>query len=372
MKHIFKNILLFLSSIITTLLIIEGILRWLSPQIHQHDVLFQPDTQLGWTFIPEKTGAVVYPGEANQYIQINDSGFRDHDDFINTEKTKKVMVIGDSFVSNVAVQDDEVFTEVMESQWEDVTVMNFGVNGYGQVQEYLLLNQWLPKTQPDLVIQMIYLRNDFRDNVYNDNWLYTKPSAVLSGEDDVSIQRTPEDKPLKRKLKPKLSGLKKMHLYHFVKNRLQNVAANINKTNSKYRPPEIDLCNPFMDDEIENQYAILQALLLKTKQYLDTSGIPIVFVLAPSIAQVQDEQWTAIENYDKGIKLQRDFPNSMLLEFATRNELLMLDLLPELQKQSRTGNTLYNTYEQHWTAHGNKIVAASIIDFLETNRMLKW
>lgn len=371
MQNAIKNILLFLSSIVVTLLIIEGILRWLAPQIHEHDILFQPDSQLGWTFIPKETGAVVYPGEVSQYIRINDYGFRDDNDFVNTQKTKKIMVIGDSFVTNIAVEDGEVFTEVMESQWNDVAVMNFGVNGYGQMQEYLLLEQWLPKVKPDLVIQVIYLRNDFKDNVYNDNWLYTKPSAVLNEQGDISIQEIPKNTVVKHKSKPKLTGLKKMHLYHFVKHRLQNVEAKLDKTNSRYRPPEIDLCNPEWSDEVEEQYAVLTGLLLQTKQRLDDSDIPIIFVLAPSIAQVQEDTWDEIVSYDRETTLVRDFPNQKLLEFARKQELTMIDLLPELEKASGTGEVLYNTFEQHWTATGNEVVAKTLMKFINDLEIIK-
>lgn len=371
MKHIFKNILTTTISTLIICLLIECVLRFFIPQIHQHDILFQPDATLGWTFIPNKKGAIVYPGGVNQYIQINESGFRDGRDFLQTKAAKKVMVIGDSFVTNVAVKDTSVFTEVMEAQGNDIAVLNFGVNGYGQVQEYLLLEQWLPEVQPDLVIQVVYLRNDFRDNTQADNWLYIKPTAVLSDSGRVTIQEIDKKTAAQPKKTTELSGYKKWHLYHFIRNRLGNMTARLDKGNTKYTPPEVYLCNPILGSGVADQYALLQALLLKTKLRIDSAGIPILFVLAPSIAQVQDESWQEVIDYDSSSSLQRNLPNQKLMAFARENQLLMLDLLPELQEISKEDEALYNAFEQHWTARGNEVVAGLIMDFIREQKALQ-
>ena len=352
---------------ITTLimvLLIEGCLRWFAPQIHEHDTLFQPDKELGWSFIPNAKGRIVYPGEVNQYVSINAQGFRDIDFDLDTSK-RKIMVIGDSFVTNIAVEADEVFTEVMESQLDNTAVMNFGVNGYGQVQELLLLNEWLSKVQPGLIIQLVYLRNDFRDNVKADNWLYPKPTAVLNQEQEVSITPTPKIAIAKASKKEQRKGfLEKLHLYHFVRNRLGNIAAKTNANNTKFRPPEVDLCAPHLRAEIRTQFEVLQQLLLQTKEKADAFGVPIVFVLAPSIGQVQDASWEEIRSYADDLPLVRDLPNQRLMEFAKQHELSMLDLLPALLDASTAEGLLYNQFEQHWTVKGNAVVGEEILEYI--------
>jgi len=87
---------------------------------------------------------VLTPGAVANTIQTNSLGFRDHAPPSN--KKNRIMVLGDSFVSNVSVKDDEVFTEIMETRMKDSDVMNFGVNAYGEVQEYLLLKNGLTRS----------------------------------------------------------------------------------------------------------------------------------------------------------------------------------------------------------------------------------
>jgi hypothetical protein len=101
------------------------------------------------------------------------------------------MVLGDSFVSNVEVGADQVFTRVMEQRLADTEVLNFGVNGYGQVQEYLLLERWFDRVRPDVVVVVIYLRNDFEDNV-DEKWTYARPFVSLEGAHPRTDETTDE------------------------------------------------------------------------------------------------------------------------------------------------------------------------------------
>ena len=61
----------------------------------------------------------------------------------------------------------------------------------------------------------------------------------------------------------------------------------------------------------------------------------------------------------------RSLPGDILVDFAERNNLLMLDLLPPLLAAAAEGGPLYNRREQHWTARGNHVVARALVEFLE-------
>lgn len=364
MKKFLKNLLAYSLPALILVIIIEVLLRLFAPQIQHHDGLFQADEHLGWSFVPSNSSSAVYPNEVNQIITINPQGFRDAD-FDLTTASKKIMVIGDSFVSNIAVDDDAVFTEMMEATMENTTVMNFGVNGFGQVQELLLLEKWAPQIQADLIVQMVYLRNDFKDNVKADNWLYPKPTAQIDSDNEIIIVAAPKDAiaHVAKKQKDK-ELLERVHLYHFVRSRIGNIRAKKDEKTTKFKPPEIDICARYLTQEVQTQYKVLQQLLLKTKERAEAMDTPIVFVLAPSIGQVQDVSWETIIAYDATIELERSLPNTRLLHFAKENDLQMLDLLPMLREANTEETLLYNQFEQHWTARGNAIVAQAILEFL--------
>ena len=114
-------------------------------------------------------------------------------------------------------------------------------------------------------------------------------------------------------------------------------------------------------------YRTMKALLLKFASYATGRGVPIVFAVAPSIVQVESELWASTQKA-YGLKpedYRRSLPGDALGEFAARNNLLMLDLLPPLLAEAEEGGPLYNRREQHWSARGNLVVARAVMEFLE-------
>lgn len=355
-----KKALLVLISTVVTLLLCELIVRIFIPQINEHDIMFQFDEELGWEFIPNKKGTIVYEGGINQTIQINNDGYRDTP-FEDKDKASKIMVVGDSFVSNISVEDDAVFTQVLEQQLDNTSVYNFGVNGYGQVQEYLILKEWLPKIQPNAIVVFIYLRNDFTDNSNKTPWLYPRPTVAF--DTDVPIQIIPP--PTTYKEKEVLPFYYKSHLYRLVKKSIATIKSKSKNDIDAYTPPEVYTCQSPLSEEAKILYETMQQLLLAINHYGEESNIPVTFVLAPSMVQVEDDLWKQVQEYDPSITLQNDLPNETLLAFAKANQIEMIDLLPALQEAQRKGIKMYNTIEQHWTEEGNKVVAEVLTNYFK-------
>ena len=105
----------------------------------------------------------------------------------------------------------------MEQQLPDTTVLNFGVNGYGQTQELLLLRELLATATPQLIIQVIYLRNDFADNL-NSDWLLPRPRAEWHDE-ELRFLPPPAFQPRRHSL---WNGLQRSHLLNLVNHRVND------------------------------------------------------------------------------------------------------------------------------------------------------
>jgi len=344
-----------------TLLLCELFVRVFFPQISEHDQLFREEKTLGWEFIPNHTGRVIYDGEVYQEVTINSSGFRDAE-FSEKKGAKKIMFLGDSFLSNISVTQEEVFTHLVDKSLEDVSVYNLGVNGYGQVQQYLTLKEWIPKIQPDLIVLMIYLRNDFTDNVDGTQWLYPRPTASIASDSSIQIITPNFDRNLKTEL-PFYYG---SHLFRFVKKRMKVITSNSDKVEvSQSVVPEYYLCNTLLSEETDTMYNVMQKMLLKISSFAEENNTPITFVLAPSIIQAEDALWQSVivEETSTPEVFVRDLPNQKLLKFAEEHEMSMLDLLPALRALPKE-TKLYNPLEQHWTAKGNAVVAQEITRFL--------
>ena len=355
-----KEIALSIVSVVIAVGLCEFFLRLLLPQIGDHAEMFESDPGLGWRFVANKEGQIVYPGEINNTIKTNALGFRDEEP--KRGERKKILVLGDSFVSNISIGDDDVFTEIMEDSLQDFDVLNFGVNGYGQVQEYLLIEKWFDRIQPNVIVLIIYLQNDFTDNTGN-YWIYSRPFASLVGADSILSIRPPADFRPQANPRGVPRILWKSHLARLISRTKKKL---FETPDSLTVPGEITSCRLGIDQNFELKFRIMEKLLLKIAAFGKERKTPVVLVLAPSIVQVEDNVWKSLlvkyneseENYS------RSLPNERLMKFGERNNLLMLDLLPILRKQSKKNIKLYHAVEQHWTKEGNRVVAMSLMEYL--------
>ena len=378
-----KEIVLVLFSFTFSIFIVEVFVQLYYPLKMEHNQMFEYDPYLGWRFISNKRGGMVYPKEARHYIKTNSLGFRDNSPPEDMDNHKKVLVIGDSFVSNIAVKDSEVFTEVMERQLKNTAVLNFGVPGYGQVQQYLLLKKWLDKINPDLIILVIYVRNDFCDNV-GGFWLHPRPNASWD-EESSNLKINPPPPPQPRLAKestdvPFWKFYNKSRLNGFLNERLNILISKYSKAEqSEHKPslwkaPEFYLCHIPLSRNTKLKYRVMEALLMKIADYVGEREVPLVFALVPSIVQVEDKLWlkTILDKSEEPENYKRSLPNNKLMQFAENNNLLMIDLLPILQSKSNNEKPCYNRTEQHWNAEGNRVVAHTLMDYLKTEKLFKY
>jgi hypothetical protein len=361
-----KEIILVAFSIGIAIAICEVLLRIFLPQISNHVRMFEADPTLGWKFISNGKWKIVYPGGIRNVIEINSMGFRDHSP--PADKKRKLLVLGDSFVSNISVKDDEVFTEVMEDQLQNYDVLNFGVVGYGQVQEYLLLQKWIKEIKPDVVLLIIYFGNDFIDNI-GAYWGISRPYASLEGQDSVLVIHPESHPQSKNQQSDSLGIFANSHLNILLTRSLNKI---VQEYDSSLAPPEFYSCQWPVSERQDLMFRIMGELLLKIANLGKENDVPVVFALAPSLVQIKDELWESFlkKNIIYQKKFLRSLPNDRLMEFSKRHDLLMLDLFPRLHQESKTNVNLYHPVEQHWTKEGNRVVANALIDYLESRSLI--
>jgi hypothetical protein len=134
---------------------------------------FLPDTAEVRTAVAE-TGAAIMP---ESYQTTNSWGCRGPEP--DPAASRRVLVLGDSFMQGIFVADDQTPPECLrrhlESAWgERVSVLNTGHIGYSPEQYHSTLVEYYDRFRPDFVVVGV-CPNDFGD-----------PSAVLSGQGDWS------------------------------------------------------------------------------------------------------------------------------------------------------------------------------------------
>lgn len=154
------------------------------------------DARLGWRPLPnvEKRGA--WWG-ANLPARTNAFGWRDRAREIAKEPgVRRALLLGDSFVFGVGVDDGLRVSEALEREVADLEAWNLGVTAYGPDQELLLLESVIDEYAPDVVVWFACVENDVDDVRHDRRYGYAKPWFEIVGEE--LVPHDPEPSVLER------------------------------------------------------------------------------------------------------------------------------------------------------------------------------
>jgi hypothetical protein len=167
--------------------------------------LFVTDTRSPYIY-DEFTGTRLEPGhrfvfqsEGYSSNVINSFGLRDR------EHTLQIAILGDSFSEAFQVAQENTFWSVLERELQataefksrTVEVINFGVSGFGTIQEWQMLEHYVGDYAPDLVLLAFLPGNDVRNNSRQLESDHRRPFAKLNKgklQVDVSFRDDPNEK----------------------------------------------------------------------------------------------------------------------------------------------------------------------------------
>ena len=197
--------LLFFSSTILTIFVIEGVLRLFYTQKADAGERFytyvEYDRIRGWR---DRPNADVYfnSDEYEVRMQFNSHGLRGPErSYRKGPALYRILILGDSFVEGVGVDLRNRFPEVLEKLLNEAAtglkfeVIAMGTAGYSTDQELLWLKSEGLRWNPDLVITMFYWDDVIR-NTHKTMFNVPKPQFALKGEQleltNVPVPRIPQ------------------------------------------------------------------------------------------------------------------------------------------------------------------------------------
>lgn len=354
----------------------EVVLRWAVPS-QDYDAatrtLYEPDERLGWRFAPSARAVLEQPGgDFRSEVQINAEGFRDVDYPTQGDDRWRVAFLGDSFVANLGVALDEVFTSRLnESLGPTNEVGNRGVSGYGQVQQLRLLEDLLAKDPPDVVVLVVFPHNDFADNLGTLDWLqgYGRPWARWEDEQLQIEDRF--DVPDPQDVDEGSGWARRSQLYELARGALLRYA--FPRGVPGYRePPELEF---FLRESTPRQtegFAVFDALVELMRDRCQQHDCRFGMVIAPCDWQVDDSEWDAlvtgwnldVERYD------RLLPNQEIESTCREAGIPCLDLTPALRQARAEGASLYFAHDRHWNATANAVVAEALEEWLVREQLV--
>lgn len=355
--------LFFLASVEFTLRIFK-----IGPYYGYPKGMFQQDELLDYRLTPNFKGKFVRH-EFTVEVSTNSLGLRDVEYGAKGEKDFRILALGDSFTwAAYGTSLQETFVKILEKKLNlssanlRYQVINAGVPGYSTDQELLyLINRGL-HLQPDLVMLNFHVGNDFADNM-------VKAELTVKNGFLVPVKSVDSYDEIRQFL------ARNLYLYSFVEKICLKLFPGFIEEHIRGRLRKEDhLAQLFVtppSTSINQQSQRTWELLSQLKRYIDSHKMRLLIVLIPIDIQVDEERWRAFvkKNYHRGETINRRQPQEIIKRWAEENQVVSIDVLPELQHQSSDWD-FYWRLNPHFNAKGNEVVASVIYEALRAREDL--
>lgn len=381
-----KNIALMVVSITIALLICEGSVRifGLGGTSLTRGMLHQYDPDAGWRCYPNLDTRYILPESFNVRVRCNSQGLRDSEKrFAKPPGIRRIVVLGDSFMWGYGVENEEMFSAVLQDLISGSETVNFGVNGYSTVQELVRLEIEGLRYEPDVTV-LVFVWNDLEDNF--DDKHGGRPVAVLEEDNSLRIANRPVRRHWKSPLKQWFRH--HSHLFRFGEYNIEllklkfrdnqradlsipkipapgvALAAENDKKTARMKFSMTDIYAA-PGPEIDFAWKAIEVLLGRIKQLATKEGGRLVVVYAASLEAV-----------DRGIfaKLIRKFgqdpdsmafnwdrPSNRLGEVCAALDIPYVNLNPVFRQQFKK-TELFLKKNPHWSMAGHRLAAQTVAE----------
>jgi len=300
-------------------------------------------------------------------FRINGQGMRADRDYEHAKLpgSQRMVTLGDSFAIGFEVPVEATFSSVLETTLSDagvsIEVLNCGVSGFSNAEEFLYLERELLRYSPDLVLVSFY-GNDLQDNVR---------TGLFELEGDRLVQARKGYVPAGR-LGDFLNTnwffnllSERSNAFVFVKERLTAILrrdmarrnrAVVDRGRTESTVQKEDVQNKAARAELRRHTRQLSAAIFEEMyQLLHSRGIPLVILSIPS--------------HSPGSPLLDQFP----LEYfdVTRDGISFLSAQPLLSPYFDKEPLYYLRSQNHWTPLSHQLSGGALAELILSEDLLE-
>ena len=370
----------------------EGVSRYAETRIAASGLqyLTEYDAQLGWSKAANQE-RVHRTHEFEATERTNSRGLRGPDTpFDRTPGRPRLLMLGDSFLEGVAVEEAELVSSVVRDRvgaamGVQVEVVNGGTVGYSTDQELLFYRLHGREYGPDVTVLLFYV-NDIWFNARSRYWRGEKPRFVLEGtglrltnspvptESREYLYEVTGGQGLGRAVRLTDSWLGLRSAFY----RLSRQAAiNVPFIHSYLIESGLGAVSgermPWRKEstpELAEAFRMTGALLLQLRDETEEDGSKFVVYHVPPRAAVYPADWAAVRDASAMNDIEWDPTQDglWLRSFCRENGV---DCIVDFESfragagsLSEPGEALYSAEDTHWTARGHALAGRLIADHL--------
>ena len=316
--------------------------------------LYAPAEPEGFALEPGYVGEVTNRVEFRHEVSVNRLGLRGPE-VEPREADERVLLLGDSFVFGVGVEQSETLGAVLEelyaAEGRPIVTFNGGVPAYGVPDAAGQLARLAPAVRPDRVVMFLFTGNDLAESHQPfrqpravgglREWLYYRSDLFVLAKTAVPTR-----------LYARVAGW-------FTSGEPARVR-RLRQASEIYRtsPPTW---------VVEGASAARRALERMAAMSQD-GGADFVVLIIPELLQLEPQRLTSTladlgvdqDGYDP------QAPTALFASMLTELGLPFADLTPFLAAAHERGDGPYYPIDRHWTAEGHRLVAVATKKLLES------
>ena len=361
-NSVLKTTLLLAGSITVALALGELLVRVAQPQqlVLTRPDIWRPADSLGWTNTPN-VRTTINTGDRTVSLSTDERGYR-----IGrrgrVEAPTRVLILGDSYMAALAVEHEQSVPGLLEVGLETrlgrpVAVRNAGVDGWNPSQYLIQERRSLREERFAVVVVALYLGND----IVKARQSYFPPRPYSVGRGPKYKLRVPDSFDFEGIREAVLYPIRnywesRSHLFQLVKEQTVLLRTRLGLTT--YQVNDVFLRSEASSSRWNTTADICRDIADVAMEY----GLPTVFLLIPSVFQVDARQFDRVTHawrIDASV-VDPDQPNRKVIAALRSRGLEVWDSGAEIRSAIAAGESLYGTVDPHLNPRGHAVVAQFI------------